>query len=221
VPRPAGKVRMTCRLVARESPESAAAARRDLGVPDPPAATEIIDSALAGDADSFGSATSLIAAIAAGYRKSWRRDRPSGGLTPADVEQEIWVRCLIALRRYRPERGNLEHYLRRVACNWVSNLKRDCGFSRRANAMRRNLANALPMGRLDISSDRVIFSSVAPCGDPADGIIAAEFRAFIEARLSAGDVDTFRRAISGERIGAAPLRRLRRLVRAAWEQWRV
>lgn len=220
--RPADKIKVPCRLVPRGSPEAEAAARQDLCVPDPPGATAVVSAAIKSGGPLALLAREIIADIAAGYRKSWRRGR-YGYLTAEDVESEVWALCLAALEGYRLSRGKLEHYLRAVARNKMQNLERDTGFGRRraSNPRRRALASAMSMGSLDISHEQVAFSTVVPCGDPADALLTAEFQEFIEKRLTGRNLDAFRRALSGERMDPVTLRRLRRLLRKILERWHV
>ncbi len=85
--------------------------------------------------------------------------------TREDISQEVWKLALQALRRYRPSRGPLEHYLRVAVNNRLRNLKRDRNFRpdpanpRRTRQIRTRigLVNALPLGTRDVDNRCVLF----------------------------------------------------------------
>ena len=139
--------------------------------------------------------------------------------TGEDIEQEIWVMCLDALRRYNPTFGPLEHFLNSHVSNRLKNLKRDsyfrpgsCIATSGAAKTRMNLVNALPLDNSDISENGIVLGGAVAEPDPLMQLLADETRDYITDRLPPDMKPIFFAIMSGNKIRQPILDKFRKIV---------
>lgn len=145
--------------------------------------------------------------------------------TGEDIEQEIWVMCLDALRRYNPTTGPLEHFLNSHVSNRLKNLKRDkyfrpgiCVATSGAAKIRMNLINALPLDNADIPENGMVLGAASSEPDPVMQLIADETRDYIIDRLPPDMKPIFFAALSGNKIRQPILDKFRKIVATILEK---
>lgn len=133
-----------------------------------------------------------------------------------DIYQEIWLLCLDALKRYKPESGELEHFLNRHVSHRIKNLKRDRYFRPEKNpnlaqrtANRINIVNAIPIGDSDISNTikPLFFSSHVY--NPLEYCESEELLQYLTTNLPEELIDNFKLLIQGHKIKEKILVRIR------------
>jgi hypothetical protein len=133
-----------------------------------------------------------------------------------DIFQEIWLMCLDALKRYRPEFGELENFLNKHVSHRIRNLKRDKYFrpekdpnlsSRTMNRI--NIINAIPMGHNDIQNVSNISSNRLSEKNPLDYCISKELEEYILNNIPKEMISHFILLLSGEKIKKRILASLR------------
>jgi len=141
--------------------------------------------------------------------------------TEDDIEQEIWILCLDALKRYIKNRGNLEHYLNTHVSNRLKNLKRDKYYRpdddisvNSKSRQRMNLINALPINIIkDSTRNRLLASSSSSCvNNPSDILTYYETKKYLEDNIPIDLLSSFNELISGNKIPRSILNKLRIIV---------
>lgn len=145
--------------------------------------------------------------------------------TGEDIEQEIWVMCLDALRRYNPTTGPLEHFLNSHVSNRLKNLKRDryfrpgnCIATSGAAKIRMNLINALPLDNSDIPQDGMVLGAASSEPDPLMQLLADETRDYITDRLPPDMKPIFFAVMSGSKIRQPIMDKFRKIVATILEE---
>lgn len=124
-----------------------------------------------------------------------------------DIYQEIWALCLDALKRYKPENGELENFLNTHVSHRIKNLKRDMYFrpekdsSLSKRTMNRiNIVNALPIGDSDVSNIAKPLSPSSNIYDPIDYCISTELQEYLMKNLPDDFKKYLELLISGQKI---------------------
>ena len=136
--------------------------------------------------------------------------------TEEDIQSEVWILCLEALGRYKPELGNLEHFLSKHVANRLKNLKRDKYFrpdSEKSRNIKMNLVNAVPMGSNNVlPPNSTIITSKNVSWEPSDILGAEELVDKIRGGLSKGLIKYFDSLLIGEKVSENVIEILRREV---------
>lgn len=146
--------------------------------------------------------------------KSRKQKHKFAYFDPSDIYQEIWVLCLDALSRYRPECGELEHYLNSHVTNRLKNLKRDKYFRPDINNQhltqnRINLVNAIGIDNVKISEKTKFLVSSSPSPDPFLSLEAKDLEEIIIDSLPTSLVEHFKDLLTGKKIKKNILQEIR------------
>lgn len=122
-----------------------------------------------------------------------------------DIYQEIYVLCLDALSRYKPENGILEHYLNSHVTNRLKNLKRDKYFrvvldDPSLTQKRINIVNAVGIDNVKISEKTKFLASSCPSPDPFLSLEAKDLEEIIVDSLPPHLVEHFNNLLMGKKI---------------------
>ena len=131
-----------------------------------------------------------------------------------DIYQEIYVLCLDALSRYKPENGILEHYLNSHVTNRLKNLKRDKYFrvvldDPSLTQKRINIVNAVGIDNVKISEKTKFLASSSPEADPFLSLEAEDTKELIINNLPPHLVEPFKDLLDGKKIKKSLLQEVR------------
>ena len=134
-----------------------------------------------------------------------------------DIYQEIYVLCLDALSRYKPENGILEHYLNSHVTNRLKNLKRDKYFrvvldDPSLTQKRINIVNAVGIDNVKISEKTKFLASSSPEADPFLSLEAEDTKELIINNLPPHLVEHFNNLLMGKKIKKNILEEIRNYV---------
>ena len=137
--------------------------------------------------------------------KSRKQKHKFAYFSPEDIYQEIWILCLDALSRYKPECGEIEHYLNSHVTNRLKNLKRDKYFRPDINNQsltqnRINLVNAVGIDNVKISEKTKFLASSSPEMDPFLSLEAEDTKKYILDTLPPYLVEHFNNLLMGKKI---------------------
>lgn len=146
--------------------------------------------------------------------KSRKQKHKFAYFSPEDISQEIWILCLDALSRYRPECGEIEHYLNSHVTNRLKNLKRDKYFRPDINNQpltqnRINLVNAVSIDNVRVSDKTKFLASSSPEADPFLSLEAEDTKELILDNLPPHLVEPFKDLLEGKKIKKSLLQEVR------------
>jgi len=149
--------------------------------------------------------------------KSRKQKHKFAYFDPSDIYQEIWVLCLDALSRYKPECGEIEHYLNSHVTNRLKNLKRDKYFRPDVNNQpltqkRINLVNAVSIDNVRVSDKTKFLASASPEADPFLSLESKDLEEFIVKNLPEHLLESFKNLLSGKKIKKNILEEIRNYV---------
>lgn len=134
-----------------------------------------------------------------------------------DIYQEIYVLCLDALSRYKPECGLLEHYLNSHVTNRLKNLKRDKYFrvvldDPSLTQKRINIVNAVGLDNVKVLPQTKFLASSSPEPDPFLSLEAKDLEEIIIDSLPPYLVEHFKNLLMGKKIKKNILEEIRSYV---------
>lgn len=137
--------------------------------------------------------------------KSRKQKHKFAYFDPSDIYQEIWILCLDALSRYKPECGLLEHYLNSHVTNRLKNLKRDKYFriilqDPDLAQKRINIVNAVSIDNVRISEKTKFLASSSPEMDPFLSLEAEDTKQHILDTLPPHLIEPFKDLLEGKKI---------------------
>lgn len=145
----------------------------------------------------------------------------------ADVEQEVWVFCLQALKRYDSNKASsdissekqIEHFLNCHVTNRLKNLMRDKYFRPESTELfvgraktRMNLINALPLEIYEANQNGIILGSANNCCDPVSFFIAKEIEELILSELPEDLIESFIDLLGGNKLKKSIEMRLQEII---------